>query len=156
VFLTLSFQINSSSTLMMLITYISNSVYVPIPVHFSCVLVHLTRIFLLWFNTYHKNAILFHYFYHHHHYYERLSQIFVVVHIIIFILEDNEFVNSIHLSLLYLFCANYMSAVRPQRVSFVSFSKQLKQKFSAALSYHTYCFAFVRQTQQGLDHTCRM
>jgi hypothetical protein len=124
----------------MLITSISNSVHVPIPVHFSCALVHLTHIFLLWFNTYHKKCILFHYFYHHH-YYKRLSQIFVVVHIIIFILEDNEFVSSIHLSLLHLFCTNYMYAVRPQCVSFVSFSKQLKEKFSTVLSSHTYCFA---------------
>jgi hypothetical protein len=132
----------------MLITYISNSVYVSIPKHFSCVLVHLTHIFQLWFNTYHKNCILFHYFYHHH-YHEQLSQIFVVYHIIIFILED-EFVNSFHLSLLYLFCANYMYAVKPQWDSFVSFSKQIKQKFPTVLSSHTYCSAFVRRTQQDL------
>jgi hypothetical protein len=140
---------------MTLITYISNSVHVLIPRHFSFVLVHVTHIFLLWFNTYHKNCILFHYFYHHL-YYKQLSQIFVVVHIIIFILEDNEFVNSIHLSLLYLFCANYMYAIKPQWVSFVSFFKQLKQKFPIVLSSHTHCFAFVMQTQQDLDHTCRM
>jgi len=110
---------------MMLITYISNSMHVPIPGHFSCVLAHLTHIFLLWFNTYHKNCIFFHYF-DHHHYYEQLSQIFVVVHIIIFIVDNNEFVNSIHLSLLFLFCANYNKyAVKPQWVSFASFSKQL-------------------------------
>jgi hypothetical protein len=64
-------------------------------------------------------------------------RVFVVVHIITFILEDHEFVNSIHRSLLYLFCVSYMYAVKPQGVSFVSFSKQLKDKFLTALFSHT-------------------
>lgn len=45
----------------MLVTYISNPVHLPIPMHFSCVLFHLTYIFLLWFNKYHTKLYTFHF-----------------------------------------------------------------------------------------------